>query len=92
MAAGGFVEIVQVEHEVRFRGAVAAEVRDVRVATRLHQKPRGGQRGQIGGHGKGRAAKEGERRGRHAAVPLRHQEGQAIGILLEDEVDRLAAA
>ena len=92
MAAGGFVEIVQVEHEVRFRGAVAAEVRDVRVATRLHQKPRGGQRGQISGHGKGRAAKEGERRGRHAAVPLRHQEGQAIGILLEDEVDRLAAA
>ena len=92
MAAGGFVEIVQIEHEVRFRGAVPAEVRDMGIAARLHQKPRGGQGGQIGGHGKGRAAKEGERRGRHAAVPLRHQEGQAIGILLEDEVDRLAAA
>ena len=90
--AGGLVEIVQIEHEVRLGRAVPAEVRDMGIAARLYQKPRGGQGGQVGGHGKGRAAEEGERRGCHAAVALGHEERQPIGILLENEIDRLAAA
>lgn len=89
-AAGGLVEIVQIEHEVRLWRAVPAEVRDMGIAARLHQKPRSGQGGQVGGHGKGRAAEEGERRGSHAAMALGHEEGQPIGILLEERFDRLA--
>ena len=86
----GFVEIVDVEEDVALRRGEAAEIHEVSVAARLHAKPGGGGRGQVGRHDRGRAAIEGERRLRHAPEAYRDQLRNPAFIGLVQKLDRIA--
>jgi hypothetical protein len=59
------VEIVDVEENVPLRRREAAEIHQVSVAARLHPEPGGRGRRHVGGHDRGGAAIESERRLRH---------------------------
>jgi hypothetical protein len=86
----GLVEIVDVEHRPAFRRGEAAEIGQVTVAAALHHEPGPLCPRQVGGHHRGGAAQERQRRGLHAAVadrqqrsdpapPLRLQDGDRVG-------------
>ncbi len=85
----GFVEVVDVEQEIAFRGAEQPEVHHVRVAAQLGPDARVGCAGQVGGHDRGGTPVETERRLRHPAVADRHQLLHPGGRLPLDEVHRI---
>jgi hypothetical protein len=89
-AGQGLVEVVHVEHELALGGRVAAEVRQVGVAADLGGDAADGRGGEVGGHHPCRAAVEGERRDRHAAVTHGGEERHAVGVLLAQQGDRVA--
>ena len=75
------VEIVHVEHRVAFRRGEHAKIGQMRVTAQLHHHARAGQRGEVGGHHRGGAAQERERRDTHALLPQAEQLRQAVGAL-----------
>ena len=78
-ARRGFIEVVNIEHEMARGAREDAEVRNVRVADALHFDAADRLRGEVVRHDDGRAAKERERRGAHALVAKRHKLGHARG-------------
>ena len=88
-AGQGLVEVVQVEHQVPFRGRVEAEVAQVRVTAQLHAQARIGGRGEVSGHHQGRTPVEGERGRDHAAVSDRQQLGYPRRTLATQQLDRI---
>jgi hypothetical protein len=83
------VEVVEVEHERAVGRGERPEVREVRVAAQLRADARHRGRGEIGGHDRGGAAIERERRGEHPAVADREQLPHAGGLLRLERVDRV---
>ena len=78
-AGCGFVEVVDIEHEMARGAREDAEVRDVRVADALHLDAADRLRGEVVCRDDGCAAEERERRGGHALVAERHELGYAGG-------------
>ncbi len=79
------VEVVDVEDEVPLGRCEEAEVGEVGVAAELDDDPARRRRRQVRGHREGSPPVEGEGRGRHPAVPDRHQlGGPGDGLLLEE--------
>lgn len=58
---------------------------------RLHHQARVGLAAKVGGHHDGGAAEEGKGALRHAPLALRHEPGQAGGLLLPEELQRIHA-
>ena len=85
------VEVVRVEDERPFRRGEQAEVRDVRVAARLDRDVAARRGRQVERHHGRRAAVERERRRRHASVTQREQIRESVGLLGEDDRDRIPA-
>jgi hypothetical protein len=85
----GLVEVVQVEQQPPLGRGERAEVRQVRVPAQLGLQPGYRRDGEVGGHDRGRAPVEGERRDHHPAMPHRHQARRTDGILLLEQRDRV---
>ena len=83
------VEVVDVEQHPPLRGAEQAEVRQMGVAAQLHGDAGPGRAGQVGGHDRGRAPEERERRHEHPAVPDRDEFGHPRPGLLFEQRDRV---
>ena len=85
------VEIVHVEHQPALHRSEHAEVRQMRITTHLHPKPRTGRRRKIGRHDQRSTAIERERRDQHPPVADRHQLGNPRLRLLLQQRDRIRA-
>ena len=81
----GLVEVDEVEDQLALSRREGAEVRQMRIPAELDTDPRLRRPGQVPGHHVRRAAKEGERRLRHAGVADRHEVGIAHGRLLLEQ-------
>ncbi len=88
----GLVEVVDGEDDPPLRGGEPPEVGEVRVPAALdvHARRRRGR--QVGRHGEGRPAIEGERGADHASVAEREQLGQPPLLGREDHLNRIAAS
>ena len=84
------VEVVDAEDQAPVGRGERAEVREVRVAAELRVQARPRRPAEIGGHDRGRAAIEGERRDQHPPVADRHQLRHPRLRLLLDDGDRVA--
>ena len=85
------VEVVQPEDQLALGCREQPEVHQVRVTAELRREPRHGRRRQVGGHDRGRASVEGERRGGHPPVAKRHEIGHPRRRLLLEDGDRVGA-
>jgi hypothetical protein len=87
-----FVEVGDAEHQVALGRREHPEVGDVRVAARLHGESRGRRPGQVGGHDRGRAAKEREGRFEHAPEAYRDELLNPRAVLRFEHGDRVPAS
>ena len=77
----GLVEVVEAEHGCRSGEAKPPKLDRCASPQSWTLKSAVGSTGQVGGHDRGRAAIEGERRDHHPAVPDRHQVGLTVEVL-----------
>jgi hypothetical protein len=90
-AGVGLVEVVEIEQQPTVGRREEAEVGEVRVARQLGEQGRSRTRAEVGSHDGCRAPQERPRRLRHPPVTDGHQLGYAIGVLLAEDVDGIAA-
>ena len=88
----GFVEIIEVEDRSAFLRGRGPEVGEMGVAAGLQAEPGCRQAGEIVGHDGGRAAIEGERIGGHPGVAHRQQTLNALGALVDQDLDGVRPA